>query len=1070
MKRKVLLGLMGAALSLSVLDANATDVTVYVRQSNGTPIPGATIKYQKNSGGITTVGTTDGSGSFTKTGISAGGNKFYIEYNQSSTSGTFVVTNGDTTVTFYTTAVTLNNYSSNGALLTGVSSRYTWGGSTTNPIGDNVTGTGTKEIFPGTYSMTSSYKGTGYTRNETVAGDGFTSNVATTLSTYTSALILKAYSNGNVGVPNVQFRYTANGSTTNQAGNTDANGIKTMELFPGTYTFNGGSINGTTQTWTIAIGGDGATAGASQNEDVLLSRVLFNNIGAVKYDLNGIKTITGAAYYMFPGDYTLRFYLPGSNVNYYSRTVSISGANYEKAAAIIILKDHNGNLGTINSIRGGNGSTIGWHVSAVNGGNHVSNESAGVWIDISSNNANTSRIYEVKRNGTISTQTQDLLTSNVFNFQTNALTLRLQKCNGDGLYGGTIRWGYTNDNAASPVIGNHWSSAYGFDVSNNGTDSNGNTSMEVFPGKFIFEMNYASSQETKTDVPVTGNTTVTWQTTNVKINYKGTGSSLAYGVGSANTWWTYPANGQELLPGTLKFNFIDNGNNIVDVTIPAQCTFEKTVAIVRLVSSTNAPLSGGEASYYLSSWNNAASPTGANGSTVLLLNGNPTTLNAVAMSYLGTRQQKNTVNLAAVNNVILFQTSLITMSLVGSNNNPIEADANSLQYYAGGWKTFGTGSTTNGIATMELLAGTTYSYAMTLGGTREQKSNWNTITTPVIPFQATLITMSLVDANNNPIEADANSLQYYAGGWKTFGTGSTTNGIATMDLLAGTGNSFAMTLGGTREQKSNWNTISNPVVPFQATLVTMSLVDAYDNAIEADANSLQYYAGGWKTFGTGSTTNGTASMNLLGGTNTSFAMNLNGSRQQKSNWNTISDPTVPFKSTKVHINYIGADCNPASGAAASYYANGWKSLGSTDANGNSNEIDLLPGSSYTFKVGSLPQRSGVAIDAGPVQSVDFTQCTNAQERMGANNNNGNSNNAAATEVKLYPNPATTELNIELTGDNSTVSIYTMDGKLLHHQTYNAGVSTINIATFAHGIYVIKVQNGNNVQTSRFEKQ
>lgn len=895
MKKHFWLKLTTLALaSFGALSAQASDVTVVVKESNGTVIQGASVKYQHYSGGVMSVGSTDVNGTIVKTGVSSGGNRFTVIYNNSSfTTPALAVVNGDTTIIIYTTAVTLNNYSSNGSLLAGVSSRYTWSGSTTNPIGNNVTGTGTKEMFPGTYSMTSSYKATDFTRSETITGDGFTSGSATTLSTYTSKLTLRAYTNGNAGVPGVPFRYSAGGSVSNQSGTTDANGLRDIELFPGSYTFYGGYVNGTMQTWSISIGGDGYTANTAQTENVVLSRVIFHNAGAVKYSSSGIRTITGTSFYMFPGTYTLRFYQPGSSSVFYTKSVNISGANFEQVASIILVKDHTGAFMPISSARGGYAAPTAWNISTAS---IASDQGDGIYIHLSNYNSGSDlRTYEVKKNNTLSTTTQDVTVNNLYNFQTSLFTLNLKDCNGNGVAHGSARYGYNQSPTATgvPATSYFWPGG--------ATDANGETSMEAFPGTFGLEMAINQSREVKADYVYTGSNDATWTTTKVTFNYPGV---IAYGGTGVSAYFT---NNSEMLPGTVNFSFRVNGENIVPVTIPAStqgncANFEKTVVIGRLLNSSNAPLAGGSMNFYLGGWYSATGPTQANGNAVALLNGNQTTA-TTAMSYAGSSQQQNFVALAPVNNVIVYKTSLITMTLVDANNNPIEADAGSVQYYAGGWNAFGGGNTTNGVASMELFASSSYSYVMKLNGSRVQKSFWNTATTPTIDFHASNVTLQL---NNGCVE----------------------------------------------------------------------------------------------------------------------------------------------------------------GGIAYYYTNGWYSMGTTDGSGLSDAVNFLTGSAVTFKMTKSPysaQQNSVPITSG-FQTVVFNSTNTGSCPIALRLA------APLTHFSFSPNPVSTDLNIEVAADNSVVSILSMDGKVVYNQSFNTGRFTINASNFAQGIYMLKVNNGKDVETYKFVKQ
>ncbi|NOZ47217.1 MAG: PKD domain-containing protein [Chlorobi bacterium] len=74
-------------------------------------------------------------------------------------------------------------------------------------------------------------------------------------------------------------------------------------------------------------------------------------------------------------------------------------------------------------------------------------------------------------------------------------------------------------------------------------------------------------------------------------------------------------------------------------------------------------------------------------------------------------------------------------------------------------------------------------------------------------------------------------------------------------------------------------------------------------------------------------------------------------------------------------------------------------------------------------------------------------------------------------LRIYPNPATSELTIE-TGieDNSVVNIYSYTGALVKTMNLKQDVTTINISNLTPGIYFIKVNNGEEVYTNKLIKQ
>jgi hypothetical protein len=178
--------------------------------------------------------------------------------------------------------------------------------------------------------------------------------------------------------------------------------------------------------------------------------------------------------------------------------------------------------------------------------------------------------------------------------------------------------------------------------------------------------------------------------------------------------------------------------------------FQTTLVTMKLLSSTNTEL-GGAAQYYAGSWK-----TFGGGTTTTTMELLPLTYN-FQISYAGAGQQKSQ-NVASNPNVV-FQTTLVTMSLISSTNDQLSGGA---YYYAGSWKIFGAGTTTT---SMELLP-LTYNFGISYAGAGQQKSQ-NVASDPNVVFRTV------------QVHSDSGKCtSYYAGGWKTF--------TQDMQLLPGT--------------------------------------------------------------------------------------------------------------------------------------------------------------------------------------------------------------------------------------------------------------------------------------------
>lgn len=75
------------------------------------------------------------------------------------------------------------------------------------------------------------------------------------------------------------------------------------------------------------------------------------------------------------------------------------------------------------------------------------------------------------------------------------------------------------------------------------------------------------------------------------------------------------------------------------------------------------------------------------------------------------------------------------------------------------------------------------------------------------------------------------------------------------------------------------------------------------------------------------------------------------------------------------------------------------------------------------------------------------------------------------EFTMLPNPGLTEFSIELPRriDNLKIEVYDLLGNLVYDENMETSVSTVNVSTWASGIYLVKVSNGKISNTKRFIK-
>ena len=495
---------------------------------------------------------------------------------------------------------------------------------------------------------------------------------------------------------------------------TSAPGETAAEFFPGTYSFEM-QYQATAQT---KLNVDIPNANTTVTWQT--TKVTLYYSGSISYGGSGDSTwFTKPSMELLGGTYWFHF----RGGDYYT-PLTISGPSMTKVVNILTLKDHNGNPLSGGIARGGFGSNFStWWVSGTT-------DAKGILFDIRDVRSQpTTMSYEMRYNNTTKVITQDVSLNSIFQYQTILLTLRLETCGGTPLNGGNPRYG----------IGSTYTTWW-FPGGVTGTSAPGETAAEFFPGTYSFEMQYQATAQAKLNVDIpNANTTVTWQTTKVTLQYSG---SISYGGPTGDsTWFTKPS--MELLPGTYKFDF--RGAGRMDLTFSG-CEFIRSVFALKLISSSGSGISGGIGQYYDSGWYTIPGSTGSDGILLHAVPGLKGTLN-FRVSYAGASQEK--WQNIATNSIVQFQTTLVTFKLLDSNGNDLNGGA---QYYASGWNTFGGGTTT---ATMELLP-VSYNFRVSYAGASQEK--WQNVgTDPNVVFQTA------------QVHSDSGSCaQYYASGWKTF--------------------------------------------------------------------------------------------------------------------------------------------------------------------------------------------------------------------------------------------------------------------------------------------------------------
>ncbi len=387
----------------------------------------------------------------------------------------------------------------------------------------------------------------------------------------------------------------------------------------------------------------------------------------------------------------------------------------------------------------------------------------------------------------------------------------------------------------------------------------------------------------------------------------------------------------------------------------AQAEAASVPVTVQLLDSTGGPLSGGLVTYYSGGWQTLGT-TDVTGQVAGSL---PPGTYTFSMKYLGgTEKRAGVVITTAGPNVVTFNTVEVEVQLQDSGGTlgslPEEGEA---KYYASGWKTIGT--TGGGSITAELLP-LQYSFSIKYRGATAKKVQ-NVGGDPVVIFKTAPLTVELRDSFGAiDVLPEEGFVKFYASGWKNLG--ATVDGAVSSELLPLT-YSFSMKYGGgTQKIKQAIAPVGPNVVLFSTTLVTVELRDSngvLGGSPPLDDGLVKYYASGWKTFGT--TSGGMAIKELLPLSYT-FSMKYAGGTEKMSGVNTAVTPLLTFQTEKMVVKLQTCGGVGIPGGEAKYYASGWKSIGTTDALGETSK-ELLP-LTYTFSMkhlGKINKQRGVGV-------------------------------------------------------------------------------------------------------------
>jgi hypothetical protein len=394
-----------------------------------------------------------------------------------------------------------------------------------------------------------------------------------------------------------------------------------------------------------------------------------------------------------------------------------------------------------------------------------------------------------------------------------------------------------------------------------GSSAPGETAAEFFPGTYSFQMQYQATADEKISVTIPdADTLLTWQTTNVALNYSG---PISYGGSGDSRFFNKPS--MELLPGTYTFNF-RNGGGYTDLTF-AGCTYESSIVVLKLLDSSNNGLDGGFFKYRVG-WDpyTDIGTTDGTGTIIYPIDGLLTNTK-FNVTYMGASLEKQ--QNIATDSFVVFNTVPVTAALNDSGGSPLGGATYEYRY---GWepKQPFTGP-------MELLPVNTRITVTYMGASVEKTQNANT--NPDFVFATVPVTAMLNDSGGSSLGGAAFEYRYEWEPKQPF-TGP-------MELLPVNTRITVTYMGASVEKTQNTNT--NPNFVFATVPVTAALNDSGGSSLGGATFEYRYEWEPKQPF--------TGPMELLP-VNTRITVSYMGTNVEKTQ-NTNTNPNFVFQTGSV---------------------------------------------------------------------------------------------------------------------------------------------------------------------------
>lgn len=391
-----------------------SEFITHVMHTDGSPFEGIVTDYNHVYSSYMNVGTTDASGN-ASIELFPGDYKFKATKDRSvQYKNLEILTPGTSaSVDFQTSTFVTHVMKHDGSDFEGIETEYNHVYSSYMNVGTtDASGNASIELFPGNHK----FKATKDRSTQVKMLEILTSGTTQAVDFQTA--LAEAHVKDcdlNIGVEGaaVEYNHVYSSYMGLNPNTTDASGIASIELFPGTYKFKA-SIIRTSQVQTVNITGPVTTFEFNP------TRVTFNYPGTVKYNhvYSNYMTI-GDDTYMFPGTYNFRFY--DGNSLAVQMPIEIAGCSMDQSLIFVQLQNSQNS-----GLAGGDFKyRIGWGGYTGLGTDASGN---GMWTFVDGHPTNTK--VTVSYEGASVEKQQNITTNPIFIFNTVDVTADLRESGG----------------------------------------------------------------------------------------------------------------------------------------------------------------------------------------------------------------------------------------------------------------------------------------------------------------------------------------------------------------------------------------------------------------------------------------------------------------------------------------------------------------------------------------------------------------------------------------------------------------------------------------------------------------